>query len=170
MSEEQNQTQSIDVGEVEKNLEVCEIAKNELIELSQRIKADFMNYKKDQDKNVVLVRQNANESLLMTLMPIFDSLELALTHMPKEIENNQWVLGVKSIKSQIDGILKSVGITEISALGKEFDPRLHEVMLEVESDKEDGVIIEELQKGYKLYDKVLRPAKVKVSIKKQTTS
>lgn len=166
MPEEQNEQQNADIGELRERLEACETTKNELIEFSKRIKADFVNYKKDQEKAVALTRQYANEVLLEMLLPILDSFELALEHMPKEIESDQWAQGVKSMKSQIDGVLKNIGVTDIPAVGEKFDPRLHEAIAETESEKDDGIITAELQKGYKLYDKVLRPAKVKISIKK----
>lgn len=164
--EQKNEPQNINIEELREKLEACETTKNELIELSKRIKADFVNYKKDQEKAVALTRQYANEVLLVSLLPILDSFELALEHMPKEIESNQWAHGVKSMKSQIDGVLKNIGVTAIPSMGEKFDPRLHEAMAETESEKDDGIITVELQKGYKLYDKVLRPAKVKISIKK----
>ena len=87
--------------ELRKNLEVCEKAKNELIELSQRLKADFINYKKDQDKTMALARQYANEVLLLMFLPILDSLEKAMEHIPPELEQNQWAQGIKNIKNQI---------------------------------------------------------------------
>jgi len=151
--------------ELRKNLEVCEKAKNELIELSQRLKADFINYKKDQDKTMALARQYANEVLLLMFLPILDSLEKAMEHIPPELEQNQWAQGIKNIKNQISGTLKNIGVSEIPAQGEKFDPYLHEAIAQAESDKDDGTVLEEFQKGYKFHDKVLRPAKVKISTK-----
>ena len=151
--------------ELRKNLEVCEKAKNELIELSQRLKADFINYKKDQDKTMALARQYANEVLLLMFLPILDSLEKAMEHIPPELEQNQWAQGIKNIKNQISGALKNIGVSEIPAQGEKFDPYLHEAIAQTESDEDDEMILEEFQKGYKFYDKVLRPAKVKIATK-----
>jgi len=165
----QNQIQpdkSDETEELKKNLEVCEKAKNELIELSQRLKADFMNYKKEQDKTMALIRLYANEDLLLKFLPILDSLEKAMEHMPPELEQNQWAQGIKNIKNQISGALKNIGVSEIPARGEKFDPYLHEAIAQVESDQDDETVLEELQKGYKFHDKVLRPAKIKISIKK----
>ena len=152
--------------ELRKNLEVCEKAKNELIELSQRLKADFINYKKDQDKTMALARQYANEVLLLMFLPILDSLEKAMEHIPPELEQNQWAQGIKNTKNQISGTLKNIGVSEIPAQGEKFDPYLHEAIAQTESDEDDEMILEEFQKGYKFCDKVLRPAKVKISTKK----
>src|SRR3990167_64990 len=151
--------------ELRKNLEVCEKAKNELIELSQRLKADFINYKKDQDKTIALARQYANEALLLMLLPILDSLEKAMEHIPPELEQNQWAQGIKNIKNQISGALKNIGVSEIPAQCEKFDPYLHEAIAQTESVEDDEMILEEFQKGYKFYDKVLRPAKVKIATK-----
>ena len=167
--ETQNQIQldkSDETEELRKNLEVCEKAKNELIELSQRLKADFINYKKDQDKTMALARQYANEVLLLMFLPILDSLEKAMEHIPPELEQNQWAQGIKNIKNQISGALKNIGVSEISALDEKFDPYLHEAIAQVESDQDDETVLEEFQKGYKFHDRILRPAKVKISIKK----
>ena len=173
MPEEQKNTQvntestmpSTETEELKKNLEVCEKSKKELVELSQRLKADFMNYKKEQDKTMALIRLYANEDLLLKFLPILDSLEKAMEHMPPELEQNQWAQGIKNIKNQISDALKNIGVSEIPARDEKFDPYLHEAIAQAESDKDDGTVLEEFQKGYKFYDKVLRPAKVKISTK-----
>jgi len=173
MSEEEKNTQvntestmpSTETEELKKNLEVCEKSKKELVELSQRLKADFMNYKKEQDKTMALIRLYANEDLLLRFLPILDSLEKAMEHMPPELEQNQWAQGIKNIKNQISDALKNIGVSEISARDEKFDPYLHEAIAQAESDKDDGTVLEEFQKGYKFHDKVLRPAKVKISTK-----
>ena len=173
MPEEQKNTQvntestmpSTETEELKKNLEVCEKARNELIELSQRLKADFMNYKKEQDKTMALIRLYANEDLLLRFLPILDSLEKAMEHMPPELEGNLWAQGIKSIRNQIGDTIKSIGVSEIPARDEKFDPYLHEAIAQAESDKDDGTVLEEFQKGYKFHDKVLRPAKVKISTK-----
>ena len=173
MSEEEKNTQvntestmpSTETEELKKNLEVCEKSKKELVELSQRLKADFMNYKKEQDKTMALIRLYANEDLLLRFLPILDSLEKAMEHMPPELEGNLWAQGIKSIRNQIGDTIKSIGVSEIPARDEKFDPYLHEAIAQAESDKDDGTVLEEFQKGYKFHDKVLRPAKVKISTK-----
>ena len=164
----QNQIQpdkSDETEELTKSLEICEKSKKELVELSQRLKADFMNYKKEQDKTTALIRLYANEDLLLRFLRILDSLEKAMEHMPPELEQNQWAQGIKNIKNQISDALKNIGVSEIPARDEKFDPHLHEAIAQAESDKDDGTVLEEFQKGYKFHDKVLRPAKVKISTK-----
>jgi len=114
---------------------------------------------------MALIRLYANEDLLLRFLPILDSLEKAMEHMPPELEQNQWAQGIKNIKNQISDALKNIGVSEISARDEKFDPYLHEAIAQAESDKDDGTVLEEFQKGYKFHDKVLRPAKVKISTK-----
>lgn len=140
----------------------------QLIDLSRRMKADLANFKKDEEKRMQQFAQYAARGILLKLFPIIDSFELALRHLPKELEGNSWAQGVKHTKQQIDGIMKDVGVTEVPALGVPFDPNIHEAVAEQESvDGEDGVVVEVLQKGYMLYGEVIRVATVKISKKKE---
>jgi len=78
--------------------------------------------------------------------------------------------GIKNIKSQLDSLLKNAGVEEISSVGVKFNPSLHEAVAHEElPEREDDEIIDELQKGYKLHDKVIRAAKVKVAVKNHRT-
>jgi molecular chaperone GrpE len=90
-----------------------------------------------------------------------------MKHVPPDIEKNQWVSGIRSIRQQLDGILKQIGVAEITTVNIPFDMHSHEAVLEVESDGPEGEIAQELQKGYSLHDKILRPAKVSVTKKKE---
>lgn len=145
----------------------CEKEKQEFLDLAKSLKADFANLKKEQEKNMNEFRKFAQKDLLIKLLAILDSFELAFKQMPQDMEGNGWLIGIKNIKSQLDSLLKSAGVEEILSVGDKFDPSLHEAVAHEElPEKEDDEIIEELQKGYKLYDKVIRPARVKVSVKK----
>lgn len=140
----------------------------QLIDLSRRMKADLANFRKDEEKRMQQFAQFAARGILEKLFPILDSFELALKHLPKELEGNSWVQGVKHTKQQIDGVLKDIGVAEIPALGVPFDPNVHEAVAEQESDDgADGTVLEVLQKGYALHGEVLRAAKVKISKKKE---
>lgn len=152
---------------MEAKLAQCENEKNEFIELAKRLKADFANTKRDQEREMAKVVQFANEDLILRLLPVIDSFNLAMKHTPPDIEQHQWVSGIRSIKQQLDGILKQIGVTEITTANIPFDMHSHEAVLEVESDGPEGEIAEELQKGYTLYDKIVRPAKVSVTKKKE---
>jgi molecular chaperone GrpE len=101
----------------------------------------------------------AAENIIEDLVPVLDSFDLALEHeMPKDVER-----GVILIRSQLEDVLRRRGVEIIRAKGEQFDPGRHESVGEIESDGPEGVVIEELQRGYLLHGKVLRPARVKIS-------
>lgn len=133
----------------------------------QRAKADFINYKKDQEQAMADFRKYANLNIITDLLPIVDSFNLAAKHMPPELEKSDWAKGIMCIKGMFDNFLRDAGISEIEALGKKFDPYSFEAVGEEESDQEEDTIVEEVQKGYKMGDRVIRPAKVKVAKKKE---
>ena len=126
----------------------------------QKLQAEFENYKKRIEKEKQDFINFANEQLIMKILPIIDSFELALQNTKCE---DEFVKGIKLIYTQLFSALEAIGVKKINALGEKFDPYMHEVMLQEKSDKEEGIIIEELQKGYLLGDKVIRHAKVKIS-------
>jgi len=153
---------------VSKNMEpgnIHETAKkskeDEYKELLQRLQADFENYKKRAEKENCQVRQYSVASFIRKLLPLLDSFELALKNCSK---NDQFVKGIELIYAQFYSILESEGLTQIKAAGQKFDPYLHEVLLK-EEGPEDGIVTEELLKGYMLKDMVLRHSKVKISEK-----
>jgi molecular chaperone GrpE len=141
----------------------CEKQRDEYLQLSKRLKADFVNLKKDTEGQVQKTREFANEMIIMQMLPVLDSMELALKHTPDDLKENDWVKGILSVKGQLDGIFKMYGVEEIVSVGEKFDPNLHEAVTQEDSDKGEDIILEELQKGYTLKGKVIRPAKVKVS-------
>jgi molecular chaperone GrpE len=129
----------------------------------QRAKADFINYKRDQEKMLSELRKYANQDMIMALLPTVDSFDLATKHLPSELKDSDWAKGVMCIKGMFENFLRDAGVMPIAALGKKFDPNLFEAVGEEESDEQEDTVIEEIQKGYKMGDKVIRPAKVKVA-------
>ena len=99
------------------------------------------------------------------LLPIYDNFKLAWQHIPEEHRaNDEWLKGIEHIKNQFKGLLKTMNIEEILTVGEKFDPELHEAVAKEKADgKESGTVIAEIKGGYKLYDKVLEHAKVKVA-------
>jgi len=150
--------------QLKKKLEECQKVKDEYLAGWQRERADFLNYKKGELERIGEILKYAATGLIFKFLPILDNLELAEKKLPKGLKDDENVKGLLQIKAQFKDILKNQGIEEIESLGKKFDPSFHEVVEEVEiKDKESGVVIEEVQKGYQIHGKVLRPAKVKVS-------
>ncbi|MBI2055556.1 MAG: nucleotide exchange factor GrpE [Candidatus Sungbacteria bacterium] len=150
------------VKKLRDELKKCEAEKKEYLDGWQRTKAEHINYRKDEAKRFEEMAKFAAEGLIAEVVQVLDSFDLALRHeMPKEVEK-----GVVLIRSQLEDILRRRGLEVISALGQRFDPALHEAIGEVESDKEEGVVAEELQKGYLINGRVVRPARVKIYRKK----
>jgi molecular chaperone GrpE len=133
----------------------------DLTESLQRLQAEFENYKKRIDKESRHTITFANANLIGQLLPMLDSFELALKHTDKQ---EDFVKGVELIFAQLFSILEKHGLRPIQACGRQFDPYYHEVLLQEACDR-DGEVLEELQKGYMLNDKVLRFSKVKIGKK-----
>jgi len=134
----------------------------ELTDSLQRLQAEFENYKKYVEKQSSEFKKYAKADLIINLLPILDSFELALKNTSNKEE---FMKGVELIYSQLFSTLEKEGLTPIKAEGHKLDPIKHEVLLKEKSDKEEDTILEELQKGYTLGDKVIRHSKVKVSKK-----
>jgi molecular chaperone GrpE len=126
----------------------------------QRAQADFVNYKRRSEQEKEEIGKFANSVLMLNLLPIVDDLERAFISMPPRLAKLSWVDGIKLIERKLWAILEAQGLTQIEALGEPFDPRFHEA---VRQDKgKEGIVIEEVQKGYKLDDRVIRPTMVVV--------
>jgi len=149
----------------EQNKKIKELEENvaELTAGWQRTQADFLNFKKQvADERTRLIGSAATD-IIDQLLPVLDHFQLAAKHLPKELENNNWAVGIKQIEKQFENILIKNGLERIESVGKEFNPELHEAIEEVKSDKPVGTIIEEILSGYKYAGEILRPAKVKVA-------
>lgn len=141
-------------GKLKKKLKSCEKERGEYLAGWQRAKADLINYKKEQEHRITDYYKFANEGLILELLLVLDSFEEALKHDKNE--------GIKQLYNQLKNILKSNGVEEIKAVGEKFNPEFHESTGEVKGKKQ-GVVVEEIQKGYKLNNKVIRPSRVKIS-------
>ncbi|MGV8162281.1 MAG: nucleotide exchange factor GrpE [Candidatus Nanoarchaeia archaeon] len=144
------------------NNEEVMIKYGELKETVQRVYAEFQNYKKRTEEEKQKFAQLSTEDLIKRLLPLMDDFERALAHKKQEDEFSR---GIEMIYKELVQIFEDEGARVILANGK-FDPKLHEVILTEESDKAEGTILEELQKGYTLGGKVIRHSKVKISKQK----
>jgi len=126
----------------------------------QRTQADFMNYKRRTEQEKEEISQFANSILILHILPVLDDLERALTSIPPRLAKLSWVDGIRLIERKLRASLEAQGLSQIKALGEPFDPNLHEA---ARMDKgKEGIVIEEIQKGYTLHDRVIRPSKVVV--------
>lgn len=147
------------LAKIRDDLKECEAEKKEYLDGWQRAKADLINYKKDETKRFEEFMKYAAEGIVAEVVQVLDSFDLALRHeMPKEVER-----GIVLIRSQLEDILRRRGLEVIQAAGQKFDPALHESVGEAEADGDEGMVAEELQKGYMLNGRIIRPARVKIS-------
>ncbi len=126
----------------------------------QRAQADYINYKRRSEQQIEEVSKFANTTITLSLLPILDDMERALASVPSKLAKLSWIDGVRLIERKLRMSLEAQGLSQIKALGEPFDPNLHEAAMYGKG--KEGIIIEELQKGYKLHDRVIRPAMVVV--------
>jgi molecular chaperone GrpE len=124
----------------------------------QRAQADLSNYIKRAEREKLEIIEYANRSLILDLLPILDDFERALGSIPAKLARSSWTEGVKLIYNKIKSILEIQGVTRIEAVGKDFDPYLHEAVAQAEG--EEGIILEEVHGGYMFKNKLLRPSSV----------
>ncbi|GAB4114668.1 MAG: nucleotide exchange factor GrpE [Roseiflexaceae bacterium] len=127
-----------------------------------RAVADYKNFKRRADAERSELIRGASANLLMKLLPIMDDLERAMGSVTPEVAESKWYAGFKLIPQKLGNVLESEGVTPIEALGQEFDPNLHEAVIYEEAEGQEGKVTGDLQRGYKLREKVLRPSMVKV--------
>lgn len=132
----------------------------ELTDTLKRLQAEFENYKKRIDKEKTEFVKYAHAEMVAKILPVIDTFEIALKNTN---DKEKFIEGIKMIYAQIYSLLESEGLKPIKAAGERFDPYKHEVLMKEESDKPEGTILEEFQKGYMLNDRVLRFSKVKIS-------
>jgi len=131
----------------------------------RRAQAEFANFKKRNEREREELLKFANSILIAKILPILDDFERALRTIPDRIHTLTWVEGIFLIHRKLQAILEQEAVTEIEAeVGKEFDPAIHEAVVHEESEEyKEGQIVDILQKGYKLHDRVVRPTLVKVA-------
>ena len=150
-----------DIEKLKKKIEELEREKKEFLEGWQRAKADFSNYKKEEKERMQGLVEYVKQEFLFSFLSLIDNLERAEKELKEEEKSSKTVQGFLQIGKQLREFLKSQGIREIEAKGKEFNPSLHEAIATVEGEK-SGKVIEVLEKGYMVGNRLLRPAKVKV--------
>lgn len=130
----------------------------------QRAQADFTNYKRRAEQEKSGVTDFANAMFVRDLLTILDDLERAFVSVPRQLMGLTWVDGVRLIHRKFQAILEAQGLSEIEAKGQPFDPALHEAVMYGEG--EEGIVIDEVQRGYKFKNRVIRPSLVVVGKRK----
>lgn len=139
--------------------------RDEYLDQWKRSAAEFINYKKREERLRIERERSANQRVLKKLLPLLDDFRRAVQHRPEELVENEWVNGMLAIERKLWMVLEQEGVTVIPAdEGMEFDPNIHEALISQEKEgMEAGFILSELERGYKQGDIVLRPARVIVS-------
>ena len=170
MEEEPNEGLTSEVAPEFSEVEDMELLKQALAETRekaetnlagwQRAQADFVNYKRRAEQERKEISKFANSVLMLNLLPVLDDLERAVNSIPPRLAKLSWVEGIRLIERKFQTSLEAQGLSQIEALGKPFDPNFHEAVRQGKG--KDGIVVEEAQKGYRLHDRVIRPAKVVV--------
>ncbi|MDC3415572.1 nucleotide exchange factor GrpE [Aquibacillus sp. 3ASR75-54] len=150
--------------ELNVELESVKQEKEELYQRLLRLQAEYDNFRKRTQKEKEADRKYRSQSLVTELLPVVDSFDRALTAEIKDDAAASFVDGMKMVYRQLTEALQKEGVEAIKTEGEPFDPHLHQAVMQVEDDNYDSnVVVEELQKGYTLKDRVIRPAMVKVN-------
>ncbi|MDQ0339612.1 molecular chaperone GrpE [Caldalkalibacillus uzonensis] len=157
-------TSELSMEELEAQLQEAQEKAEEYYQRYLRAQADFDNFRKRTRKEKEDLQKYAALPVIEQLLPVLDNFERALAAGQSTQDAESLMKGVEMVFKQVQQVLTEQGLEEIEAVGKPFDPHVHEAVMQVESEDHDsGIVVEELQKGYKLKDKVIRPAMVKVS-------
>lgn len=153
-----------DLSQLEKQSKLAD----EYLDHLRRLKAEFENYKKREEKLKTEFAKFANEKLVTELLPVMDSLDRALNGVHASHNLESFLPGVELIRKQLEDVLVKKGLATIETVGNLFDPRVHEAIMQVESDEHpENTVVEELRKGYLFNNKVIRAAQVAVSKNKK---
>ncbi len=158
-----------EVVRLKEKLKEVEAKKQEYLDSWQRAQADFINTRKrDEERNKELIKY-ANEDLILQIIPVLDSFDMAFSNKEAwEKVSKEWRIGVEFIYSQLVTVLQNNGVSQLNPAGEIFNPEHHEAIEEVSVDKnEEGKVVVVIQKGYKIQNKIIRSAKVKVGVHAQ---
>jgi molecular chaperone GrpE len=149
---------------LEEQLEAVEAKAAEYLEGWQRARAEFANARKRMDKERANAYRNAKLDIVASLLPAIDDFERATETAPAEVSANSWYEGIQLVYRKLLSLLEKEGIERIETVGRPFDPNFHEAIMQEPSDEyESGNVIRELQSGYRLEERVIRPALVVVA-------
>jgi len=162
--EEEGASAGFELKKLREKLKECQRQKDEYLAGWQRAKADLVNARNEERKRNEEFRKYAELSLIEDILPVADGFEKAFKEESWKKVDKAWRNGIKYLYNQLMGVLKEHNLEPIDAVGKRFSPEEHEAFAEVPvgDERDDGIVVEELRKGYKMRGKVVRPAQVKV--------
>lgn len=169
-SVEDEEAPGLALKKLREKLRACETEKKEYLDGWQRARADFANARKEEELRRGDLIKFASEGLVEDILPVLDSFSMAFGNKEvwEKVDAN-WRKGVEYIYTQLFSVLESRGLSEIGKLGEKIDPRDHVVIegVSVERDEQVDMVVQVIQKGYRLHNKVIRPAKVKAGTKQE---
>jgi molecular chaperone GrpE len=136
----------------------------ELTSALQRERADSENIRRRHEEQITSLRSSVKAHVIKDLLPVIDNFERALKHVPKDLENNEYIKGVNAVVKQFEKTLEQMGVERIKTVGEAFDPNMHEAVSAEEGEGSQEVVSEELQAGYKIGNDVIRHAMVRVKV------
>ena len=136
---------------------------SELTNALQRLQAEFENYKRREAAQKAELMESSKEAVLTELLPALDNFDLAATHLPENLADNAWAQGMQYVGNQLTQKLEEMDIKKLNPIGEKFDPNRDEAVEHTQSDKPEGIITDVITPGYQIEDRVIRPARVKVS-------
>lgn len=148
------------IENIKAKLELASEKIDELTEATKRSMADLQNYKRRIEEEKQVFMKFASANVFMDVLPLYDSLERANEHLPKDLAENDWVKGIQGIIKQFEQIMQQFKIEKMKTVGEKFDHNKHEAIASGPGEKD--IILEEAESGYIMEDHTLRPAKVKV--------
>jgi molecular chaperone GrpE len=150
--------------ELQKQIESLKKEKDDVFAKLQRVAADYDNYQKRTARQLTDSISYEKDRIIKALLPVLDNFEYILANTSCGVQDEALLKGVQIIYDQLLGVLKLQGVEQIKAAGEKFDPAYHEAIThQAENDKQDGVVLEELQKGYTINGRVLRASRVAVN-------
>lgn len=146
-----------DIEKLQAELEQAQAKLGDMTRVTQQALADLQNFRRRSEEEKIAFVEFANAELVKTLLPALTNIARALQHEPKDAE---WVKGVEQTFKQLNDALEKHGLKQMVTVGQKFDPKLHEALLMAPGEKD--VVLEELEAGYLLGERVIKPARVKV--------
>lgn len=149
---------------LESQLEEAKAEASKNLDGWMRAQAEFANAKKRFERDRLMAYTNAKADVMSKLLPILDDFDRAVTNAPEEITSHDWYAGINLVERKLLGLLEQFNVEPLDPVGKPFDPNLHEALSQEPSDEyESDIVTRELQKGYKIGDRVIRPSLVYVA-------
>jgi molecular chaperone GrpE len=133
-----------------------------LTEALQRERADNLNIRRQHEQELSSLRDYVKISVIKDLLPVIDNFERSIKHIPENLKDDEYIMGIKSILKQFEKVIKDLGVERIETVGHQFNPAYHEAISMEDGEGDIETVVEELQPGYKIGDQVIRHSIVKV--------